>query len=207
MDNTEDGQRELVEAGLVLLSMADTVWDLAGPSDRVNMTSAPEASVDDDMLEAAASLLLLSTHPIINVGDQVASEDTSGRDLSASAAPVGAPKSLDAALDVASIAPDASTTSTVTSIPINNPQWAGLTTDQQAVQQRRLNMTAWQRYKQNLQPYDHVNAQGSVIGRLWQTTTERRTLRQSQRRRGANLLRAATTRGRSFSSKHSTNQK
>lgn len=210
----------MIEAALILLSMADAVLDLAGTSDHVNTTSTPEASVDDDMVEAATSLLLLSTHPVINAGDQVASDspftqsvehdNTTGHDLAASVARDVAHNTLEAARDVASdaapIAPDASTTSTVTPIPVDNPQWAGLTADQQAVQQRRLDMTAWQRYQQNLQPYDHVNAQGSVIGRLWQTTTERRTFRQSQRRRGATLLRAATTRGRSFSNRHSNNQ-
>ncbi|KAG9817606.1 hypothetical protein KCU98_g5198, partial [Aureobasidium melanogenum] len=222
MDNTEEEQREMIEAALILLSMTDAVWDPAQTSDNVNATPAPETSVDDDMLEAAASLLLLSTHPVVNAGDQVASEshstqsmehdDTPGQDSSASAAPDLAPGARDAALDAGSdagpIVSDAVTTaSAVTSDPVDNPQWAGLTADQQAVQQRRLDMTAWQRYQQNLQAYDHVNTQGSVIGRLWQTTTERRAFRQNQRRRGATLLRAATTRGRSFSNRHSDDQK
>ncbi|KAG9552951.1 hypothetical protein KCU71_g8645, partial [Aureobasidium melanogenum] len=221
MDNPEEEQHEMIEAALILLSMADAVWDPVQTSDDVNATSAPEIPVDDDMLEAAASLLLLSTHPVVNTGDKVASDsqstqsvehdDTPGQDSSASAAPNLAPGdpnlALDAGSDVGPIASDASATaSAVTSDPVDNPQWAGLTADQQAVQQRRLDMTAWQRYQQNLQAYDHVNAQGSVIGRLWQTTTERRTFRQNQRRRGATLLRAATTRGRSFSNKHSNDQ-
>ncbi|KAH0352430.1 hypothetical protein KCU83_g3789, partial [Aureobasidium melanogenum] len=138
-------------------------------------------------------------------------DDTPGQDSSASATPDLAPIAPDALLDAdsdaGSITSDTSATANaVTSGPIGNPQWAGLTADQQAIQQRRLDMTAWQRYQQNLQAYDHVNAQGSVIGRLWQTTTERRTFRQNQRRRGATLLRAATTRGRSFFNRHSNDQ-
>lgn len=219
MSSTEQEQREIIEAALILLSMAEAVWNPARTSDHNNTTSVPEASVDDDIVEAATSLLLLSTHPITNAGDQVASgspstqsaehDNTTGQDSSASATPDVTPNTPEAALDVADAAPvtpDASTTSTVTPIPVDNPQWAGLTVDQQAVQQRRHDMTAWQRYQQNLQSYDHVNAQGYVIGRLWQTTTERRTFRQSQRRRGATLLRAATTRGRSFSNRHSNNE-
>ncbi|KAH0366477.1 hypothetical protein KCU65_g5292, partial [Aureobasidium melanogenum] len=221
MDNTEEEQRETVEAALILLSMADAVWDPARTSDHVNGTSAPGTSVDDDMLEAAASLLRLSTHPVVHAGDQVASgsqstqsvghNDTPGQDSSASATPDLAPGAPDATLDTGPdadpIASDAAATaSTITPDIADNPQWAGLTADQQAVQQSRLDMTAWQRYQQNLQAYDHVNAQGSVIGRLWQTTTERRTFRQNQRRRGATLLRAATTRGKSFSNRHSNDQ-
>ncbi|KAH0160001.1 hypothetical protein KCU67_g6896, partial [Aureobasidium melanogenum] len=166
MDNFEEEQHEMIEATLILLSMADAVWDPAQTSDDVNATSAPEISVDDDMLKAAASLLLLSTHPVVNAGDKVASDsqstqsvehdDTPGQDSSASAAPdlaPGAPNlALDAGSDAGPIASDASATaSAVTSDPVDNPQWAGLTADQQAIQQRRLDMTAWQRYQQNLQ--------------------------------------------------------
>ncbi|KAG9951164.1 hypothetical protein KCU85_g2959, partial [Aureobasidium melanogenum] len=221
MDIAGEEQREVIEAALVLLSMADAVWDPAKPSDHVNGTSAPETSVDDDMLEAAASLLLLPTHPVVHAGDKIASDsrstqsvghkDTLEQDSSASATPDLASDALDATLDAGldtgPIASDAAATaSAATSDITDNPQWAGLTADQQAVQQSRLDMTAWQRYQQNLQAYDHVNAQGSVIGRLWQTTTERRTFRQNQRRRGATLLRAATTKGRSFSNRHSNDQ-
>ncbi|KAG9629314.1 glycosyl hydrolase, partial [Aureobasidium melanogenum] len=221
MDNLEEKQREMIEAALILLSMAHAVWDPAQTPGDVNASSAPETSVDDDMLEAAASLLLLSTHPVVNAANQAASDsqstqsvehdDTPGQDSSASATPDLAPIAPDALLDAdsdaGSITSDTSATANaVTSGPIGNPQWAGLTADQQAIQQRRLDMTAWQRYQQNLQAYDHVNAQGSVIGRLWQTTTERHTFRQNQRRRGATLLRAATTRGRSFSNRHSNDQ-
>ncbi|CAD0100120.1 unnamed protein product [Aureobasidium mustum] len=182
MDGTDEKQLEMVQAALILLSMADAVWDPAQTSDDANATSAPETFVDDDTLEAAASLLLLSTHPIVNVGGQRASDspssqsvkhdDTPERDSSASSATNDAPDAPDApnAPDVAhdaapttSNAADAA--STVTSV--ENSHWAGLTADQQAVQQRRLNMTAWQRYQHNLQPYDHVDDQGSVIGRLW----------------------------------------
>ncbi|KAG9655804.1 glycosyl hydrolase, partial [Aureobasidium melanogenum] len=217
MDNPEEEQHEMIEAALILLSMADAVWDPAEASDDVNATSAPETSVDNDMLEAAASLLLLSTQPVVNAGNQVASDsqstqsvehdDTPGQDSSAPGAPGAPDAALDAGSDAGPIASDVfATASAVTSDPVDNPQWAGLTADQQAIQKRRLDMTAWQRYQQNLQAYDHVNAQGSVIGRLWQTTTERRTFRQNQRRRGATLLRAATTRGRSFSNRHSNDQ-
>lgn len=207
----------MIDAVLILLSMTDAVWDPAQTSDHVNGTSALETTVDDDILEAATSLLLLSTHPVVHAGDQVPSSsrstqpvgcnDTPGQNSSASATPDLAPDAPDAALDASSdadsIASDAAATaSAVTLDPVGNPQWAGLTADQQAIQQSRLDMTAWQRYQQNLQAYDNVNAQGSVIGRLWQTTTERRTFRQNQRRRGATLLRAATTRGRSFSNRH-----
>ncbi|KAK6004537.1 hypothetical protein QM012_008399 [Aureobasidium pullulans] len=212
MDDLEEEQCETTEAAPILLSIGDAVRDPGWTSGYLNATSATETSVDDDMAEAAASLLLLSTHPVVNGGDQVASDsssthsgqhgDTPAQNLSASAAPDFIHNTLDAAFDAAS-----DTRDTTSALMSDNAHWAELTADQQAIQERRLDMTAWQRYQHNLQAYDHVDAQGSVIGRLWQTTTERRTFRQSQRRRGATLLRAATTRDRSFSKRHSNNQK
>ncbi|CAD0112038.1 unnamed protein product [Aureobasidium uvarum] len=212
MNNTEEVQREMNEAALILLSMADAVWDSPHVHTSDDEAHAPQTPIDYDKIEAAESLLLLSTTThVVHADDQMNSDLPSTQPVEddnddiprhtstspASAAPDVVPDASDF--------PDAASSFTSVSTPVSNSQWAGLSADQQAIQQRRLDMSARQRRQHNLQSYDHVNAQGHAIGRLWQTITERRTFRQNQRRRSATLLRAATTRGRSFSNRHSSN--
>ncbi|KAI4744804.1 hypothetical protein E4T50_04791 [Aureobasidium sp. EXF-12298] len=66
---------------------------------------------------------------------------------------------------------------------------------QQTIQQTRAALTAQQRASLKLKPYSHYDLEGKEIGILWQTRAEHRTFRQTQRRRGAKLVRAGTTTG------------
>lgn len=65
-------------------------------------------------------------------------------------------------------------------------------------QQIRQTMTAAQRQSMGYRAYRDLDTRGRVVGTLWQTPSERRAYRQTQRRNGAVLVRVATTRGRSY---------
>ncbi|KAG9521368.1 hypothetical protein KCV07_g3781, partial [Aureobasidium melanogenum] len=75
--------------------------------------------------------------------------------------------------------------------PTEDAQWAGLDADEQAVQQRRMNMTASERGQNGLLHYYHKDLQGVVIGDLWMTAPERAKFRQKQRRLGAPVRKAS----------------
>ncbi|CAD0092086.1 unnamed protein product [Aureobasidium vineae] len=134
MNNTEEEQREITEAALILLSMADAVWDSPHIHTSDDEAHTPQTLVDYDMTEAAESLLLLSTTAhVACANDQMSSGLLSTQSIEdgdipghtstspASAAPDIAPDASDT--------PDTASSFASVSIPVSDPQWAGLTAD------------------------------------------------------------------------------
>ncbi|THW17757.1 hypothetical protein D6D23_07968 [Aureobasidium pullulans] len=72
---------------------------------------------------------------------------------------------------------------------------AALSTRHATTQQSRAAMTPAQRARLGYNAYRDLDISGTAHGVVYMTTAERRTYRQSQRRRGAALVRAATTKG------------
>lgn len=70
---------------------------------------------------------------------------------------------------------------------------AALSTRHSATQQSRAAMTPAQRARLGYNTYRDLDISGTAHGIMYMTTAERRTYRQTQRRRGAALVRAATT--------------
>jgi hypothetical protein len=218
-------RKEVEEAALVLLRMADQSWDSPHPGEDVE-TETEEIEQDtsetlDERMESAEILLSISQAAVVHsvapsqsVPAPAAPAAPAGRAASAttSAAPVDV--SAGSAAPDASATPDASTTpdtsttpdvsaSTPTSTPnstssATNASMATLTVEQRTLQQQRLAMTSRQRAALHLKSYAHYDFNNIQIGTLWQTKNENRTFRQTQRRRGAARLRAGTTTGLKF---------
>ncbi|THY15528.1 hypothetical protein D6D01_07880 [Aureobasidium pullulans] len=72
---------------------------------------------------------------------------------------------------------------------------AALSTRHSTTQQSRAAMTPAQRFRLGYNTYSDLDISGTSTGIMYMTPAERRTYRQSQRRRGAALVRAATTKG------------
>ncbi|CAD0030710.1 unnamed protein product [Aureobasidium pullulans] len=72
---------------------------------------------------------------------------------------------------------------------------AALSTRHATTQQSRAAMTPAQRARLGYNTYRDLDVSGTAHGVMYMTTAERRTYRQTQRRRGAALVRAATTKG------------
>ncbi|THX24623.1 hypothetical protein D6D10_10087 [Aureobasidium pullulans] len=72
---------------------------------------------------------------------------------------------------------------------------AALSTRHATTQQSRAAMTPAQRARLGYNIYRDLDISGTAHGVMYMTTAERRTYRQTQRRRGAALVRAATTKG------------
>ncbi|THZ84010.1 hypothetical protein D6C84_04493 [Aureobasidium pullulans] len=72
---------------------------------------------------------------------------------------------------------------------------AALSTRHATTQQSRAAMTPAQRARLGYNTYRDLDISGTAHGIMYMTAAERRTYRQSQRRRGAALVRAATTKG------------
>jgi hypothetical protein len=215
-------RKEVEEAALILLRMADQSWDSPHPGEDVE-TETEEIEQDasesaDERMEGAKILLSISQAAVVHSvapsqsvlapAAPAASAAPTGRAASAttSAAPVDVSDVSDA--PDASATPDTSATpdvsaSTPTSTPTStssgiNASMATLTVEQRRLQQQRLAMTSRQRAALHLKSYAHYDFNNIPIGTLWQTKNENRTFRQTQRRRGAARLRAGTTTGLKF---------
>ncbi|KAG9691517.1 hypothetical protein KCU95_g563, partial [Aureobasidium melanogenum] len=160
-------QKEQDEAALILLQMAEPDWEL--PSFEKDIK-------DDDTEQEPADLaeqsMVDSESPASN-GRPAVVDSTSASE------PVSAP----------------STPSSTSTFSVKGASMAEIDAHQQTIQQTRAGLTAQQRASLKLKPYSHYDLEGKEIGILWQTRAEHRTFRQTQRRRGAKLVRAGTTTG------------
>lgn len=208
MDNlTDEERREIEQAAEILLSMMEQQFDQPQSIDNVLTT---QSSLDDDveMTDVAESMLLLSRtavtfeqNPAPAISPSAPAQSVQS-DVSVTPQPPQAPTAPAPAV----AAPVAAAPAPVPGLaPANNPQWAGLTAAQQAQQQVRHAMTPWQRAHYNYLPYGNRDRNGNTIGRLYLTATERRNLRQQQRRTGAALIRRGTTQGMTFPNRRSRN--
>jgi hypothetical protein len=213
-------RKEVEEAALVLLRMADQSWDLPHPAEDEE-TESEEIEQDasqsvDEQMEGAEILLSINQAAVFHSTSHsqsvsapaapAAPAASAGRAASTttSAAPVDA-SAGSAASDVSTT--PATSTSTPASTPASTPtstssatdtSMAALTVEQRRLQQQRLAMTSRQRAALHLKSYAHYDFNNIQIGTLWQTKNENRTFRQTQRRKGAARLRAGTTTGLKF---------
>lgn len=161
-------QKEQDEAALILLQMADPDWDSSGYGEEV---------VKDDETEQR------SPDPVDQSMVDAESSDAGGQ-----AAVVSSNSSSE------SLSAPSTPTSTST-FSVKGASMAEIDAHQRTVQQTRAALTVQQRNTLKLKPYSHYDVDGNEIGVLWQTRAEHRTYRQTQRRRGAKLVRAGTTTG------------
>ncbi|CAD0054396.1 unnamed protein product [Aureobasidium pullulans] len=207
MDNlTDEERREIEQAAEILLSMMEQQFDQPQSIDNVLTT---QSSLDDDveMTDVAESMLLLSRTAVVFAQDPAPAILPSAPAQSVQSDVSVTPQPLKPQLPRSCCrCPVAAAPAPVPGLaPANNPQWAGLTAAQQAQQQVRHAMTPWQRAHYNYLPYGNRDRNGNTIGRLYLTATERRNLRQQQRRTGAALIRRGTTQGMTFPNRRSRN--
>ncbi|KAH0369494.1 hypothetical protein KCU65_g3259, partial [Aureobasidium melanogenum] len=161
-------QKEQDEAALILLHMADPDWQSPSLEDEMN---------DNGTEQKAAG---------------PAEQSTVEADSSASGSQTAA-----VAQDTSASEPSStpSTPSSTSTFSVKGASMAEIDAHHQPIQQARAGLTAQQRASLKLKPYSHYDLEGKEIGVLWQTRAEHRTFRQTQRRRGAKLVRAGTTTG------------
>jgi hypothetical protein len=180
------GRREVEEAAILLLQMAEQNWDSpdltedeeTGAEDTVPNVSEPV----DERMQGAEILLSFSKAAVVH--------STSPSQSVAAPAVSAAP--------VAPAAPAAPAPTPISTPPVRDPSMAALTPQQRTAQQQREAMTPQQRGALALKPYAHYDFNNFKIGTLWQTKNENRTFRQTQRRQGAARLRSGTTTGLKF---------
>ncbi|KAI5197130.1 hypothetical protein E4T39_07482 [Aureobasidium subglaciale] len=176
MSSSTSDKKEIEEAALLLLQMADYHWATPG-SDK--MDESDEEQTGDGVPASAIQS---------GLDDQLPASDEN------KATERKSPQSSSVVVPSTQLA--------ITSGPLHQSvrgtSLTALATQQQAIQQTRAAMTRQQRTALKLRPYDHLDATGTKIGILWQTPAERRSYRQTQRRRGANLVRPGTTTGQTF---------
>lgn len=161
-------QKEQDEAALILLHMADPDWESPSLEDEMK---------DNDNEQKAAGL---TEQPMVDA------------DFSASGSQAAAVADDTSASESTSTPSTRSSTSTFS---VKGASMAEIDAHHQTIQQTRAGLTAQQRASLKLKPYSHYDLGGKEIGILWQTRAEHRTFRQTQRRRGAKLVRAGTTTG------------
>ncbi|KAH0350753.1 hypothetical protein KCU83_g4695, partial [Aureobasidium melanogenum] len=160
-------QKEQDEAALILLQMAEPDWE---------SPSFEEETKDNDTEQEHADL---AEQPMV---------DAESPALNGRAAVVDSTSASEAAS-----AP--STPSSTSTFSVKGASMAEIDAHQQTIQQTRAAFTSQQRASLKLKPYSHYDLEGKEVGILWQTRAEHRTFRQTQRRRGAKLVRAGTTTG------------
>jgi hypothetical protein len=162
-------QQHEIEAGaLILLLAADPHWD------------TPDSSSECEEEEGPAAVPDVEENPTASDAEDDAAASAEG-DPSATTTPAAGQPVVPAPAH------------TVAAVAISS-----LTALQTTQQQQRQAMTPRQRTTAGLRAYDNLDASGAVVGTLWQTPAERRTFRQTQRRRGAKIVRTPTTKGRKF---------
>lgn len=168
MAPTTRNQKEQDEAALILLQMADPDWD---------SPSYGEEMIKDDEAEQASPDLVEQSMVDAETpasGDQAAVIDSTSASNST---------------------PAPSTPPSMSTFSVKGASMAEIDAHQQTIQHTRAALTPQQRFTLKLKPYSHYDLDGNEIGVLWQTRAEHRTFRQTQRRRGAKLVRAGTTTG------------
>ncbi|KAG9632734.1 hypothetical protein KCU64_g16113, partial [Aureobasidium melanogenum] len=160
-------QKEQDEAALILLQMAEPDWEL--PSFEKDIK---DNDTEQEPADLAEQSMVDSESPASN-GRPAVVDSTSASE------PASAP----------------STPSSTSTFSVKGASMAEIDAHQQTIQQTRAGLTAQQRASLKLKPYSHYDLEGKEIGILWQTRAEHRTFRQTQRRRGAKLVRAGTTTG------------
>ncbi|KAI5238653.1 hypothetical protein E4T43_07290 [Aureobasidium subglaciale] len=177
MSSSMEAQKEIEEAALHLLQMADYYWATPG-SDRGDES---DEETTEDGVQAS------TTQPDLDAQSPSPDGDKAGNDTTS-------PQSSSVIVP----SPQSATTSGYLYQSVRGVSLTALAAQQQAIQQTRAAMTRQQRAALKLRPYDDLDATGTKVGTLWQTPAERRSYRQTQRRRGANLVRPGTTTGQTF---------
>ncbi|KAH0380226.1 hypothetical protein KCU92_g7732, partial [Aureobasidium melanogenum] len=159
-------QKEEDEAALILLQMAEPDWELLSFEKEIKDNDTEQEPADPEQS-------MVDTESPTSNGRAAVVDFTSASE-SASAP---------------------STPSSTSTFSVKGASFAEIDAHQQTIQQTRAALTAQQRASLKLKPYSHYDLEGKEIGILWQTRAEHRTFRQTQRRRGAKLVRAGTTTG------------
>jgi hypothetical protein len=189
------GRREVEEAAIVLLQMAEQNWDApdliedeqTGAEDTVPNAMEPV----DERMQGAEIVLSFSKAAVVH-------STSPSQSVSTDAAPAVPVAPVAPVAPIAPAAPAATAPTLISTPPIRDSSMAALTPQQRTVQQQRKAMTPTQRGALALEPYTHYDFNNIQIGTLWQTKNENRTFRQTQRRKGAARLRAGTTTGLKF---------
>lgn len=160
-------QKDEDEAALILLQMADPDWELS---------SSEKEMKDNDTEQEPADL---TEQSMVDAKSPASNDRAAVVDFTSASESASAP----------------STPSSTSTFSVKGASFAEIDAHQQTIQQTRAALTAQQRASLKLKPYSHYDLEGKEIGILWQTRAEHRTFRQTQRRRGAKLVRAGTTNG------------
>ncbi|KAK6004885.1 hypothetical protein QM012_007664 [Aureobasidium pullulans] len=171
-------QKEQDDAALILLQMAEPDWDSPNHGEQMTKDDETEQKASD---HAESSMSVDAGVPF--PGGQVVVTDSTSASKSTSAP---------------------STPSSTSTFSVKGASMAEIDAHQltMTIQQTRAALTPQQRATLKLKPYSHYDLEGNEIGTLWQTRAEHRTFRQTQRRRGAKLVRAGTTNGMKLSRQH-----
>lgn len=161
-------QKEQDEAALILLQMADPDWD---------SPSYAEEMIKDGETELRSTDL--GEQSMVDVETPASDGQAAVINSTSASESTSAP----------------STPSSTSTFSVKGASMAEIDAHQQTIQQSRAALTPQQRFTLKLKPYLHYDLDGNEIGVLWQTRAEHRTFRQTQRRRGAKLVRAGTTTG------------
>ncbi|KAH0277304.1 hypothetical protein KCU91_g3273, partial [Aureobasidium melanogenum] len=168
-------QKEQDEAALILLHMADPDWESPSLGDEMKDNDTEQKAVDlAEQSTADVETSGSSGQAAVAVDDNSTSESTS----------------------------TPSTPSSTSTFSVKGASMAEIDAHHQTIQRIRAALTAQQRASLKLKPYSYYDLQGKEIGVLWQTRAEHRTFRQTQRRRGAKLVRAGTTTGMKLPRQH-----
>jgi hypothetical protein len=211
--------KEVEEAALDLMRMADPDWNSPDADEKENESHDINQETPDQRTEHAKTLLSFSQAAVIHSTRSQSLSVTQSQSV-----PATPPQSVSgtssqtalttpsqtvsaAASQAASANPSqrnsttnnsSSNSASATTPSLTAASLAVLTVEQRALQQRRFAMTSQERAAHDLKAYTHYDLNNNQIGILWQTKNENRTYRQTQRRNGAARLRAGTTTGLKF---------
>jgi hypothetical protein len=205
--------KDIEEAAMILLNMADPSWN-APDADEDKENDSREfkketSKSSGQQIEHAKTLSMFSQATVVHSATPSQSSSTSesqsvtapsSQHVSSTTSQTSrAASRTDSAMPSRAVSVASTSSSTSTSTPsLTTASLAALTVEQRALQQQRFAMTSQERAALNLKAYCHYDLSNNQIGILWQTKIENRTFRQTQRRQGAVRLRAGTTTGLKF---------
>ncbi|CAD0087412.1 unnamed protein product [Aureobasidium mustum] len=162
-------QKDTDEAALILLQMADPHWDSPDYEEEMTQNNEIEQQAPNLAEQSTVDAVVPASDSQLVVVDSTSASQSS---------------------------PAPSTAPSTSTFSVKGASMDEIDAHQRTIQQTRAALTKQQRNSLKLKPYPHYDLEGNEIGTFWQTRAEHRTFRQTQRRRGAKLVRAGTTNGR-----------